>query len=149
MPKVTIKNNRDRRFPVRHDEGVTQVPPGATREFTMADSLARYYENTRDIAVTREKGETETKPPERQLADMSTAELNKIADDEGIDISNVADDSGRVATIQAFRLLFGDNNVDELKAIAEREQVDLGEAKRKPEIVNAILAKRGVAPATT
>lgn len=150
MPKFSITNNRERSFPVRTDDGIRRVAPGKTETFAMAASLANYYRNVEGIKVGGGEAKADAGGgsggggSEKSLDTMTTAELQGIAEAEGIDISEQSTNPNRVAVIKAFRELFAGGTVETLRATAEKEEVDLNGRTTKAQIVNAIVAKRGV-----
>jgi hypothetical protein len=76
------------------------------------------------------------------LDNFKIAELQQLADEEGIDLTGEDRKAEIIARIRVFRDLSENHTVDQLKSIAETEQVDLTGLTRKNDIVNAIAAER-------
>ena len=83
-------------------------------------------------------------PDEDQEERLGAARCIKVVDDAEMawDIGNTVDDPAGKARQQINEDGLFDQTVDALKAIAVEESIDLGEAKRKDEIVAAIRSAR-------
>ena len=120
-------------------------PIGATRTF----SKTEYDELLRLDAVS----DGNTVPPlaEKPVEDMTRSELEKLAIEAiRVEMANASDDDLR-STIIRFREKddAGDSSlskmkVDELKALAAKEEIDLGDATKKDDIIAAIELAREV-----
>lgn len=120
-------------------------PIGAKRTF----SKTEYDELLRLDAVS----DGNTVPPlaEKPVEDMTRSELEKLAIEAiRVEMANASDDDLR-STIIRFREKddAGDSSlskmkVDELKALAAKEEIDLGDATKKDDIIAAIELAREV-----
>lgn len=150
MPKFTITNTGPRRLQVRDSKrGLRPLLPLASEEFDMPASLARYYKSAGatvdpdpDSAEGR-KGGGEAGGGKKSLADLTGADRQKIVDAEHIDLGDVdieSDDA--VALIGEFRRIY-ESGTDQMLRDTYKD-VDFAEAKAKYDVVNAIIAAKGV-----
>lgn len=147
MPLHTIENTTGGRIHVRTSTGLKLLMPGESATLDVAASHATYYERS-GATVTAVDG-TEGGKVKRELTDLDGAELRKTAETEGVDLGDLDLDSepGRaaaVATIRAFRDVWATGNTEAVRDLATRETIDLAGATSKRDIVNRIVASRGI-----